>query len=230
MTADTVASPPRPSRAERICDRTDQRRADHDAVGGARRWPRACAGGLDAEADRHRQVVWRLILSTAAATRAGIGRGRAGDAGDRDVVDEAGSVGEHRRQPAVVGGRRRQADEVEAGVQRRQAKLVVGFRRQVDDDQAVDAGRLGVGEEARVAVGVDRVVVAHQHDRRVASPLRNSRTMASVLTMVWPAFSARWPEAWIAGPSAIGSENGMPSSMTSAPAAGSAFRIASEVA
>ena len=53
--------------------------------------------------------------------------------------------------------------------------------------------------------------------------------MASVFTMVWPALSARSPAAWIAGPSAIGSENGMPISMMSAPAAGSAFRIASEV-
>src|SRR3982751_1178676 len=33
----------------------------------------------------------------------------------------------------------------------------------------------------------------------------------------------------MAGPSAIGSVNGMPSSMTSAPASGNAFRIASEV-
>ena len=53
--------------------------------------------------------------------------------------------------------------------------------------------------------------------------------MASVFTMVWPALSARSPAAWIAGPSAIGSVNGMPSSITSAPAFGSALRIASAV-
>ena len=53
--------------------------------------------------------------------------------------------------------------------------------------------------------------------------------MASVFTIVCPAWSARWPAAWIAGPSAIGSEKGMPTSMMSAPAAGSAFRMASEV-
>ena len=53
--------------------------------------------------------------------------------------------------------------------------------------------------------------------------------MPSVLIMFWPAWSARRPPAWIAGPSAIGSVNGMPSSITSAPAFGSAFRIASEV-
>ena len=47
--------------------------------------------------------------------------------------------------------------------------------------------------------------------------------------MVWPDFSALWDEAWIAGPSAIGSEKGMPSSMISAPEAGSDLRMASEV-
>src|SRR4029079_3863752 len=39
---------------------------------------------------------------------------------------------------------------------------------------------------------------------------------------VCPALRARWDDIWIAGPSAIGSVNGMPNSMTSAPAAGSA--------
>src|SRR5947199_176703 len=37
--------------------------------------------------------------------------------------------------------------------------------------------------------------------------------------MVWPALSARRPAACTAGPSAIGSVNGMPSSIPSAPAA-----------
>ena len=54
--------------------------------------------------------------------------------------------------------------------------------------------------------------------------------MASVLASVCPAFSARRPAAWMAGPSAIGSENGMPSSIMSAPAAGSACMTESEVA
>ncbi|MNG02378.1 hypothetical protein D3C84_854040 [compost metagenome] len=38
--------------------------------------------------------------------------------------------------------------------------------RQVDDDQAIDAGLLGFGHELFHAKAVDRVVVAHQHDRR----------------------------------------------------------------
>ena len=61
------------------------------------------------------------------------------------------------------------------------------------------------------------------------SPRRNSAAMASVFFSVCPPFSARRPAAWIAGPSAIGSENGMPSSMMSAPAFGSAFMIVSDV-
>ena len=80
---------------------------------------------------------------------AGIRRRRAGDAGDRHVIDEARRVPQHRRQPLVVGGRRREADEVEPRLHRRQAELVVGLRRQIDDDQPVDAGRLCVGDEAR---------------------------------------------------------------------------------
>ncbi|MNN44428.1 hypothetical protein D3C81_1587190 [compost metagenome] len=37
--------------------------------------------------------------------------------------------------------------------------------RQVDHDQAVNAGFLGFGDEARYAVHVDRVEVPHQHQR-----------------------------------------------------------------
>src|ERR1700682_2667398 len=54
--------------------------------------------------------------------------------------------------------------------------------------------------------------------------------MASVFCMFWPALRARNDEAWTAGPSAIGSVNGMPSSITSAPACGNALAMASHVA
>src|SRR6266550_6328345 len=62
-----------------------------------------------------------------------------------------------------------------------------------------------------------------------SSARRKARTISSVFVMVCPALSARCDDIWIAGPSAIGSVNGMPSSTTSAPAAGIARRIASEV-
>src|SRR5215211_5728405 len=44
-----------------------------------------------------------------------------------------------------------------------------------------------------------------------------------------PAFSARKPAAWIDGPSAIGSVKGIPISIMSAPAFGSALRMSSDV-
>jgi hypothetical protein len=62
-----------------------------------------------------------------------------------------------------------------------------------------------------------------------ASSLRKARTSLSVLLRFMPASSARKPAAWIAGPSAIGSVNGIPSSITSAPAFGSACVIFSAV-
>src|SRR5882757_4740412 len=64
----------------------------------------------------------------------------------------------------------------------------------------------------------------------VSSDWRNARTISSVAFKVWPALSARCDDIWMAGPSAMGSVNGMPSSTTSAPALGNAVRIASEVA
>ena len=106
------------------------------------------------------------MRAIAAETAAGIRRGGAGNAGDRDVVDEARRIGEHGRQPLVVGGRRGEADEIDAGLERRQAQFGVLLRRQIDDDQPIDAGGLGIGEKFFDAVDVDRIVVAHQHDRR----------------------------------------------------------------
>ena len=110
-----------------------------------------------------------------------IRRRRAGDSGNGHVIDEAGGVGEDRRQALVVGGRRGQSDEGEARRQRRQAEFLILLGRQVDDDQAIDAGRLGIGQEAVDAIDIDRVVIAHQDDRRVGiaamspSPLRKAR-------------------------------------------------------
>ena len=127
---------------------------------------RACSAVLTPKPTQTGRSVWPLMRLTAAATWPCRQR-RAGDAGHRDVVDEARRVLQHLRQPLVVGGRRRQPDEVDAGLQRRDAQFLVHLRRQVDDDQPVDAGVDRIGEEAVDAIDVDRVVVAHQHDRRV---------------------------------------------------------------
>ena len=79
------------------------------------------------------------------------------------------------------------------------------------------------------AVDVDRVVIADQHDRRFVVGRAERGVSASVLRRFLPPRSARRPAAWIAGPSAIGSQNGMPISITSAPALGNALTISSEV-
>ena len=55
-----------------------------------------------------------------------------------------------------------------------------------------------------------------------ASRPRNSRTQPSTSRMPTRSASAASLARWITGPSAIGSENGTPSSMTSAPPATSA--------
>ena len=56
------------------------------------------------------------------------------------------------------------------------------------------------------------------------SSCRKSLTIPRVPFKVAPDFKARWLAACIAGPSAMGSEKGMPSSIMSAPAAGSRLR------
>ncbi len=158
-----------PSASSLRADPVDQRRADHRGVGDLRdrrppargvRMPKPTATG---------RSVWRFRRATAAATLGVGGRARAGDAGDRDVVDEARrccaapSAG---AASSVVGVARRMRSSPAS--QRRQAQLLVLLRRQVDDDQAVDAGGLAHPRRNAVdAVGVDRVEVAHQHDRRV---------------------------------------------------------------
>ena len=48
---------------------------------------------------------------------------------------------------------------------------------------------------------------------------RRSRTRSKTLSVVVPAVRARRLASWITGPSAVGSEKGMPSSTRSAPAA-----------
>ena len=51
--------------------------------------------------------------------------------------------------------------------------------------------------------------------------VRKARTICQVFSIVCPLVKERCPAAWIVGPSAIGSEKGMPSSMMSAPTFGS---------
>ena len=66
----------------------------------------------------------------------------------------------------VRGGRRAQADEVDAGRAGRIAKVVVFLGRNVDDDEAIDAGSRRVSQEALDAVAENRIEIAHQENRR----------------------------------------------------------------
>ena len=98
----------------------------------------------------------------------GGGRTGTGDASDGHVVDEAGAGVEHPRQAGVVGGRGGQANEVDAGGLGRQRQLGVVFGWQVDHDQAIHPRFGGFRQEALHAIAMDGVVVAHQHQRRLA--------------------------------------------------------------
>ncbi|MNF88762.1 hypothetical protein D3C84_712620 [compost metagenome] len=143
--------------------------------------------GADAEADADRQVgvpaqAGHGLFDMLQGRRTG-----AGHAGHRDVVDEAGAAVEYLGQALVVGGRSGQADEVQARGLRRVAQVDVMFRRQVDHDQAVDPGFLGLGDKARDAVLVDRVEVAHQHQRRVLLVLAEFANHLQGLGQVLPA-------------------------------------------
>ena len=66
----------------------------------------------------------------------------------------------------------------------------------------------------------DGIEIAHQHHRRPALRLAQGAHQASVRFKVCPPASARALACCRIGPSATGSLNGMPSSITSAPAAG----------
>ena len=91
-----------------------------------------------------------------------------GDTRDGHVIDKTGTAVEHARQTRVVSGRRGQADEIQTGSLRRVAQFFVVLWRHVDHDQAVNASLFGFGNEAIDAEFVDRVEIAHQHQRRVA--------------------------------------------------------------
>ena len=94
-----------------------------------------------------------------------IGRAGTGDAGDRDVIEEAAGVLDDARQAVLLAGRGREAHEIEARSARRLGQLGILLRRQIDDDDPVDPGGDGVLREALRSVAIDRVVIPHQHDR-----------------------------------------------------------------
>ena len=124
-----------------------------------------------------------------------------------------------RRRSSVVGVASRMKSSPAARAGRQSSASSSGGRSTTISPSAPAA--LASARKRVVAIAVDRVVVAHQHDRHVgvARRARGGRGR-SVVAMRAPAASARRLAAWIDGPSAIGSVNGMPISIRSAPAAG----------
>ncbi len=149
---------------------------------------------------------------------------RTGDAVHRDVVDESQTCSSrHCRKALVVGGRGCEADEVDALPQSPGCKARHPF-------PAADRRRSG-RRCLMPSASSRKLLDAVDIDRDCSNPSSRSASalslfaeigvrVRSVFASVCPPFSARWPAIWIAGPSAIGSENGMPSSMTSDPASG----------
>ena len=95
------------------------------------------------------------------------GRTGTGHARHRNVIHKARAASQDGRQAHVVRGWRGQADKVQARCLRRVAQLAVVLWRHVDHDQAIDARLFGFGNKTRHAIVVDRVEIAHQHQRSV---------------------------------------------------------------
>jgi len=145
-------------------DEFDKRRADDDAIG----LPANC-GGLfgcaDAEADGDGERRGGLELGDRALDARLRGLLQAGDARDRDVIDEAARAAQDHRQPRGIGGGGGEADEVDAGGAQRGAELLIFLRRQIDADDAIDARLCALSHEPVAATDRHRVGIAHQHER-----------------------------------------------------------------
>ena len=202
---------------DRARDTVDQRRAYHRGIGDPGDRGRLLRGA-DAEANSDRQAGVAAQARHRLPDQVDHRRTDAGDPRHRDVVDEAAGVAEHLGQAAIVGRRRRHADEAQVLRQRRQAELVVLLGRQIDDDQAIHAGGLRLVEEALGAVVVDRVVVAHQHEGRLGVAPAKAAHEVQRAGKRHAGLERAEAAGLDAGPSAIGSVNGMPISIRSAPA------------
>ena len=180
----------------------------------------ACSGRLHAEADADRQVGHRAhardqrrqllrAASRGPPSRRGPTRSRGSRSASRAIVPDA-----RRRR-----GRREQRDQVEPRRAQRGAQLARLLGRQVDAQQPSTPAAAASRASALDAVAEERVVVAEEHDRRVARSRRSSATSLEHARQRRAGRRARAPaERCSTGPSAIGSENGTPSSIRSAPA------------
>ena len=158
-----------------------------------------------------------------AATDVDVEAGRAGDALETDVVQIAGCATARRGLDARVARRRReQVDRARPTPSARPRSRPIpraGSRPPARRRRRPRAGRSAKRVDAAGRIGhqLERIRIAHQHDRRVrrrrAETPRRSERLGEADAVADRPLGARW----ITGPSADGSENGTPSSITSAP-------------
>ena len=156
--------------------------------------------------------------------RLGVGRhlvARAGDAEPGDHVEKPAPErptrpGSARRSSSGSGGR---SDRAPAPTSRSRNGPASSTGRSSTSTPSTPASAAAV-DERRLAHAQDRIGVGEEHDRRVDPRRASSRIISSAPRSVVPLASARSDARWITGPSASGSENGTPTSRTSAPFVG----------
>ena len=84
-----------------------------------------------------------------------------------DAVDEASRVGADELDAPASAGRRQQGYEVQATLRAPLPHVQRLLGREIGHDDAVGSGFSGVGGESGESVAQVRVVVPHQHDRRL---------------------------------------------------------------
>ena len=67
----------------------------------------------------------------------------------------------------IIGCGCEQANEPQPAFHRWLAQLRIFFCWQINNNQAVNASVMGVGHERLNAINIDRIIIAHQNDRRV---------------------------------------------------------------
>jgi hypothetical protein len=142
----------------------DQRAADHDRVGAACDRERGI-GIAHAEADGDRHLRAAADRPDARRQRAQVEPVGAGHAGERNIVQESLGAAAQLVQARVRGRRRGEIDLAQTRAAQRRGRVRF-LDRAIDDEHAVDAGRDRFARERGVAVDLDRIEIAHQHDRR----------------------------------------------------------------
>ena len=134
-----------------------------------------------------------------------------------DVVDKTLAGRDYLRHALRRGGRSDQANEIETARGNELGILLRLVGRKIQNQQPICTGRGRIGKKTLEPVGVDGIQVSEKNERKLRIRPEAPNDFDEPETVI-PAASARLEAAWIVGPSARGSENGMPSSKISTPA------------